>query len=86
MISILVGLSLSAAALQEPPAEPEAAPPEASEAQNGTEEPGEAEAAEPANGSAESAEDEEAIDEVCRRMTSYDMLGRPRSRKVCRPR
>ena len=87
MLSALLALAFYATAIETPqsyqsgppPSEESEAPPAGDTAdQSG---------AGPANGGgAEEPAEEEEVDQVCSRRTVYDMLGRPRSRKVCRPR
>jgi hypothetical protein len=85
MLSTLVALALFATASELPQSQQSGPPPsgEAPPADDAVDQSG----AEPANGSgAEEPVPEEEEDRVCSRRTDYDMLGRPRSRKVCRPR
>ena len=96
MFSMLIGLSMFVAVAQELPVDPESAPPEATQEQQQApeEQPGEGDEASAdavaRNGQDASADSADVEDEeeaqVCRRVTTYDMLGRQHSRRVCRPR
>ena len=98
MLSVLVGMLMLAAGTEVPPASEPAPPPEAVEPEavepGEAEDPAEAEAAEPdeavtedaSQSGAEDPASEEEVEQVCHRRTEYDMLGRQRSRRVCRPR
>jgi len=86
MLFTLVAMAFTAAAMELPQSQ-QSGPPPSEEAPPPAEETADQSGAEPANGSgAEEAVEEEEVEQVCHRRTEYDMMGKPRSRRICRPR
>ena len=85
MLSTLVALAFYASAIELPQSQQsessssEEAPPPADDTVDPSVE-------EPTGGDAQEPAPEEEVEQVCHRRTEYDMLGRQRSRRVCRPR
>ena len=86
MLSTLVAMAFFAAAMELPQSQ-QSGPPPSEEATPPAEDATDQSGAEPANGSGtEETAEEEEVEQVCHRRTEYDMMGKPRSRRVCRPR
>ena len=87
MLSALIALAFYASAIETPEGYQSGPPPSSEEATPPADDTADQSGSEPTNGgSAEEPAPEEEGEQVCHRRTEYDMLGRQRSRRVCRPR
>ena len=85
-MSTLVALAFYASAIELPQSQQSGPPPSSEEAPPPADDTVDPSVEEPTGGDAEEPAPEEEVEQVCHRRTEYDMMGKPRSRRVCRPR
>ena len=86
MLSTLVALAFYASAIDLSEGYQSGPPPSSEEAPPSADNSADQSGSEPANGGGAEEPAPEEGEQVCHRRTEYDMLGRQRSRRVCRPR